>query len=47
MKRLEQELRSFCEERLPEYSRPTFYEFRDSLPLTAAGKVDYRELEKG
>ena len=47
MKCLEQELRSFCEERLPEYSRPTFYEFRDSLPLTAAGKVDYRALEKG
>lgn len=45
-KRIEEELRRICEEKLPIYSRPTFYEFREQLPLTAAGKVDYRALEK-
>jgi acyl-CoA synthetase (AMP-forming)/AMP-acid ligase II len=43
---IEKELRKICEGKLPSYSRPTFYCFSDSLPLTAAGKVDYRELEK-
>lgn len=35
-----------CKEKLPEYSRPYNYEFIDELPLTAAGKVDYKLLEK-
>lgn len=43
---VEQALRRHCEEKLPSYARPTFYEFRDMLPLTAAGKIDYRALEK-
>lgn len=43
---IEQKLRRQCEEKLPSYARPTFYEFRDALPLTAAGKIDYRALEK-
>ncbi len=43
---IEQALRQHCEEKLPSYARPTFYEFSDALPLTAAGKIDYRALEK-
>ena len=43
---IEPELRRICNEELPSYSRPTFYMFLDKLPLTAAGKVDYRALEK-
>lgn len=43
---IEKELRRICNEELPSYSRPTFYVFLDKLPLTAAGKVDYRALEK-
>ena len=43
---IEQLLRRHCEETLPSYARPTFYEFQESLPLTAAGKIDYRALEK-
>ena len=39
-------LRRHCEEKLPSYARPTFYVFRDALPLTAAGKIDYRALEE-
>ena len=42
---IEQALRQHCEEKLPSYARPTFYEFGDALPLTAAGKIDYRALE--
>ena len=44
--RVEQELRKLCDSELPEYSRPDKYVFRDSMPLTAAGKVDFRTLEK-
>lgn len=43
---IEQVLRRHCEEKLPSYARPTFYEFQESLPLTAAGKIDYRALEE-
>ena len=45
-KEVEEELRSLCEKKLPSYARPMFYEFREELPLTAAGKINYRELEK-
>lgn len=43
---IEKELRAICEKELPSYSRPTFYTFCEALPLTAAGKVDYRKLEE-
>ena len=43
---IEQALRKYCEEKLPTYARPAFYVFRDSLPLTAVGKVDWRTLEE-
>lgn len=43
---IEKELRSLCDENLPSYSRPTFYVFCNSLPLTPAGKVDYMALEQ-
>ena len=42
---IEQELRELCISELPEYSRPDKYVFRDSMPLTAAGKINYRLLE--
>lgn len=44
--KIENELKNRCEDQLPVYSRPTFYEFIEELPLTAAGKVDYRKLEE-
>lgn len=43
---IEQELRNICDKKLPAYSRPTFYKFCEKLPLTAAGKIDYRTLEQ-
>lgn len=42
---IEQQLRDMFDKEMPEYQRPTYYEFIDELPLTAAGKVDYKKLE--
>ena len=44
--RAEQELTALCKKELPDYAQPTKYIFRESLPLTPVGKVDYRALEK-
>ena len=44
--RIEGELRELCAVELPEYSRPDRYIFRESMPLTASGKIDFRALEK-
>ncbi|WJH37414.1 hypothetical protein N6H14_20090 [Paenibacillus sp. CC-CFT747] len=42
--RNEQELHTFCKERLAVYKVPKVYEFRDSLPKTLVGKVLRRKL---
>ena len=34
-----------CAEKLPEYVQPVDYKFRDELPLTPIGKIDYLALE--
>ncbi|MCQ2487058.1 MAG: acyl--CoA ligase [Clostridia bacterium] len=44
--KVEAEIRDIVEAELPAYQQPLMYEFRDELPLTAAGKVDYRTLEE-
>ena len=44
--RVEGDLRALCSAELPEYSRPDRYVFRESIPLTASGKIDFRALEK-
>jgi len=38
-------LREMFDNDMSEFHRPTYYEFVSELPLTAAGKVDYRKLE--
>ena len=43
---VEQELRELADKELSGYECPVVYEFRPSLPLTPAGKVDFRQLEK-
>lgn len=43
---VEEELRELAEKELSGYERPVVYEFRPSLPLTPAGKVDFKQLEK-
>lgn len=40
------EIDDFCRQRLPERDLAQRYEFIDAIPLTAVGKVDFRELEK-
>ena len=42
----EKELRELCTMELPQYSQPAKYMFRDNLPLTPVGKVDFRALEE-
>ncbi|MBQ6477395.1 MAG: AMP-binding protein [Bacilli bacterium] len=44
--RVKYELKSLCKEKLSVYSQPKDFEFRDELPKTLMGKVDYKELEK-
>jgi acyl carrier protein len=41
---LEDALRSFLKEKLPEYMLPSAFVFMESLPLTANGKVDRKGL---
>ena len=39
------EIKKYCEENLAAYERPAEYEFKESIPKTAIGKVAYRDLE--
>ena len=40
------DLKELCQKELSVYSCPKEYEFRDNLPKTLYGKVDYKSLEK-
>ena len=40
-------IKKYCEDNLVRYSWPYEYEYRNELPKTLVGKVNYRELEKG
>ncbi|MBQ2873345.1 MAG: acyl--CoA ligase [Bacilli bacterium] len=44
-KNVEKEICQDCEKKLPPYSLPCNYQFRDSLPLTTVGKIDYKTVE--
>ena len=39
-------IKELCKKNISKYALPSEYEFRDSLPKTLVGKVNYRELEK-
>ena len=43
---VEAKLRELFARDMSDFHRPTYYEFMKELPLTAAGKVDYRKLEE-
>ena len=43
---IQEEIKRLCTDNLPEYSIPFSYSFKESLPLTAVGKVDWKTLEK-
>ena len=40
------EILAVCKEKLPDYMVPEIIEYRDDLPRTSRGKVDYRALEQ-
>lgn len=40
-----EEVKALCKRTLPEYSWPVQFYIKESLPLTAVGKIDYRALE--
>ena len=42
---IEGKFREIFDRDMSEFHRPAYYEFVDELPLTPAGKVDYRKLE--
>ena len=44
-KEVEEQLRAACKKNLIPYACPVEYEYRQELPLTNIGKVDYRALE--
>ncbi len=43
---VEGKIRELFDRDMTEFYRPTYYEFIKEMPLTAAGKVDYRKLEE-
>lgn len=45
-KQIVKELRQMCMEELPEYVQPVAYKFIPEMPMTPAGKFDYRKLEE-
>ena len=40
------EFKELCKQNLPKYAQPSEFEFRDSLPKTMIGKVDFRKLQQ-
>ena len=44
--RVLKDLKEMCQKELSVYSQPKEYEFRDNLPKTLYGKIDYKSLEK-
>ena len=43
---LKSEIKELCKKNLAKFSVPHDYEFRESLPKTKIGKVDFRELAR-
>lgn len=44
--KVKSDIKEYCEKNLAKYMLPKEYVFRESLPKTIIGKVNYRELEK-
>ena len=42
---IKKEIKELCELNLSKFSNPYVYEFRESLPTTLIGKIDYKKLE--
>lgn len=44
--KVKNDIKEYCQKNLATYMMPKEFEFRESLPKTLVGKVNYRELEK-
>jgi len=44
--KVKSDIKEYCQKNLAAYMMPKDFEFRESLPKTLVGKVNYRELEK-
>ncbi len=44
--KIEHEIKKYCAKNIPKYEAPSLFEFRNSLPITKIGKINYRELEE-
>lgn len=44
--KLIEEFKELCKKNLPKYAQPHEFEFRESLPKTMIGKVDFRKLQQ-
>lgn len=42
---IQEEIVQLCKKELPEYVQPAFFRFRDNMPYTSIGKIDFRALE--
>jgi len=42
---IEKDIKEYCNKNIAKYAKPYEYEFRESLPVTKVGKVDYKKLE--
>jgi long-chain acyl-CoA synthetase len=42
----EKEIKDYCRKNIVKYAIPYEYEFRQSLPITKVGKIDYKQFEK-
>lgn len=42
---IQEEIIQLCKKELPEYVQPAFFRFRDNMPYTSIGKIDFRALE--
>ena len=40
------ELKKMCDKKLAEYVQPKYFTCLDEMPMTAVGKIDYKNLEK-
>src|SRR5574344_30948 len=44
--KIKEEIKKYCSDNIAKYAMPKEYEYRETIPHTAVGKVAYRELEK-
>ena len=44
--KVEYEVKKYCAKNIPKYEAPSIFEFRESLPITKIGKINYRALEE-